>query len=171
MTSEALILVRMKKRKILDDVLHHVHRHIKGLPTCTSHYSRAKSKDRVYLPPGSSQRTLYKDFVKFLEDEGVPKDKVAPAWKYSEIFSTYNIGVEPPKTDSCNFCDEMTVAIMKAKKENDVNTARKCEIDKKVHLKKAQVAHDIKKVYNALEHQEDVGPDDPDDPDDDVLNY
>ena len=136
-----------RANKIPDEVLQHVHDHISGLPTCTSHYSRAKSKDKVYLPPGSSHRTLYKDFLKFVEERGVTGKEIAPAWKYSEIFSTYNIGVEPPKSDSCNFCDENRIQELKASKENNVERKRELQIQRQVHLKKAQVAHSIKKVY------------------------
>ena len=116
-----------RANKIPDEVLQHVHDHISGLPTCTSHYSRAKSKDKVYLPPGSSHRTLYKDFLKFVEERGLTGKEIAPAWKYSEIFSTYNIGVEPPKSDSCNFCDENRIQELKASKGNNVERKRELQ--------------------------------------------
>ena len=83
----------------------------------------------------------------FAEERGLTGKSIAPAWKYKEIFATYNIGVEPPRSDTCTFCDENRIQAMKATKDNNAERKRVLEIEKKVHLKRAQVAHDIRKVY------------------------
>ena len=129
-----------------DDVMKLVHEHIKGLPTCTSHYSRAKSHERVYLPHGLSQRGFYKDYLEFLLMKGFPEKK-ASFYIYSEVFRSYNIGVAPPLRQTL----AITVMTMPIKQRLQrlptTNKLRELTIHKAVHLKRAKVAHDIRKVY------------------------
>lgn len=67
---------------------------------------------------------------------------------YNDIFRTYNIGIEPPRSDTCTFCDESQVNIKKAKNDQDEETARNLEIQLKFHVASSKAAHVIMKVYN-----------------------
>ena len=72
--------------------------HVKSLPTCSSHYSRAKSQERVYLPPGYTREKCHKLYLAKCDEDGVPADKRVIQSKYESVMRTYNIGVNPPKT-------------------------------------------------------------------------
>ena len=83
--------------KMPEDVRKLGHDHIKSLPLCSSHYSRAKSANRLYLPPNYTHRHCYSLFQLWCEDKGVPEEKVMSFDAYSRLFSTFNIGTSPPK--------------------------------------------------------------------------
>ena len=71
--------------------------HIKSLPLCSSHYSRAKSVNRLYLPPTYSHQHCYHLFQLWCEERKEPAEKVMNYDAYRRLFSTFNIGTSPPK--------------------------------------------------------------------------
>ena len=71
--------------------------HIKSLPLCSSHYSRPKSVNRLYLPPTHTQPHCYSLFQLWCQDKGVPEEKVMSFDAYRRLFNTFNIGTSPPK--------------------------------------------------------------------------
>ena len=138
--------------KTSDEIRDLVHQHVRSLPTKPSHYSRAKGIHRVYLPPGSSQTTLYKDYIRWLGEEGKLHLK-ATKWVYSSIFKSYNIGIEPPNSDTCNTCDERKIDIKRAKVAGDHGEVSRLQITLDFHLARARAAHRMLKRY--AENQED----------------
>lgn len=123
-----------------------IEKHINQLPTVTAHYCRAKSMYRVYLPHGSSKATLYKDYVRWLQEQG-KEDLKASISVYSKIFRTFNIGIEPPSSDTCNFCDGTKMDIKKAKDKGDDIEAGRLEAQMKFHIASSKAAQSILKVY------------------------
>jgi len=129
-----------------DDALQLVHDHIKSLPTCSSHYSRAKSREKVYLPPGYSQQACYDLYVKMCTEKGLT-DKQVKLDKYKSVMRSYNIGVDPPKIDTCNTCDRITNQLEYARINKDAAKTLQLKIDKILHLSKSKVARIIMNVY------------------------
>ena len=122
--------------------------HIKSLPTCSSHYSRAKSRDKVYLPPGYTHHTCYDLFRQKCAEDGVPDQLIASFHLYSRRFSTFNIGQNPPMIDTCSTCDKLDREIEVAKAEKDASKESSLSTEKSVHLMKAKVARDIMSAYS-----------------------
>lgn len=88
-----------------------VREHIKSLKTVSSHYSRAKSPHKKYLPPGLNKVTLYDMYRDWIKKNN-NKDKEVKQWLYEWIFDhEFNIGFEPPKSDSCNVCDRVNTEL------------------------------------------------------------
>ena len=83
--------------KMPEDMRKLGHDHITSLPLCSSHYSRAKSVNRLYLPPTYSHQHCYHLFQLWCEEREVPAEKVMNFDAYRRLFSTFNIGTSPPK--------------------------------------------------------------------------
>lgn len=73
--------------------------HINKLPTGASHYSRAKSPHRKYLPTGLNIAQLYTPYRKCVAQQHPDLEPVVSSY-YRQVFnSDLNIGFEPPKSD------------------------------------------------------------------------
>lgn len=112
--------------KPAEDVKQLGHDHIKSLPLCSSHYSRAKSRHRLYLPPGYTQQHCYSLFQLWCEGKDVPADKVMNFDAYRRMFTTYNIGQSPPKVDTCSTCDKLVIELEAATEEKD-EAKKRCD--------------------------------------------
>lgn len=135
--------------KLPDDILQVIHDHVKTLPTCSSHYSRAKSPNKVYLPPGFSHRYCYDLYLAYCRVEDVPEDKKAPSLDvYSRALAKFNIGTAPPKVDTCSYCDKTEVALSVAVDNKDTATFNKLTTELRLHNLKANVAQDFMKTYH-----------------------
>ena len=127
---------------------------ISKLPTCTSHYSQAKSPNRVYLPPGSSIQGSYKNYLEYLKSEKKEQLKVSHAI-FSMIFKTeFNIGVEPPKSNTCNFCDSVDLQLKSLNENKDIEKIRDLTHGKQIHLRSAKTSQKCRSIlqltYNRL---------------------
>ena len=80
--------------KTADNVLQNVEDHIKALPTCSSHYSRAKSRDRVYLPHGYSHRKCYELYKMECEEKNLGPEQIMKFEKYSKVIFFYFVGIK-----------------------------------------------------------------------------
>lgn len=137
-----------------DDIRKHAHDHIKSLPTCSSHYSRAKSLHRRYLPPGYTHRCCYDLFQLWCEEKNVPADKILPFNGYSKLFSSYNIGTSPPKVDTCSTCDKMVVELEVAEKNKDDAKKKELDIAMNLHKSKAKAGRNLMKCYTEQDDEE-----------------
>lgn len=82
--------------KISENTVNRVHEHIKLLPVTQSHYTRAKSHRRVYLPTASSIPRLYVKYNEFMMELYPGEPKVTEHF-YRDVFTKqYNIGIAPP---------------------------------------------------------------------------
>ena len=132
-------------KKIKGPLLDCVHEYIQSLPTVSSHYTRAKAKNRLYLPSGGSTSGLYKDYQRFMEaehpDVGIVKDTF-----FRTIFNTcYNISFSPPATDLCNTCERLSVEIQVAKSKDDVKATEDLEAALMRHKDLARTAQKLLK--------------------------
>lgn len=133
--------------KTPDEFLQLVDDHIRTLPTCSSHYSRAKSRNRVYLPPGYSQSRCYDYFKQWCAEREVPEDSIACFDAYRRRFAAFNIGARPPVVDTCSFCDRNENEMKVATANNDVHLQNRLETSMRLHMVKAKVGKDIMKAH------------------------
>lgn len=136
------------KNKISGERKMLVKQHIENLATVSSHYSRAKSPFRKYMPPGSSIKGAYNAYKEWL-NENTPDEQPVTEDYYHRIFvNDYNIGIQPPAIDDCNICSKLKTEINELKKTDpeSINLQR-INQDLQIHLKKQQVAQDIMKSY------------------------
>ncbi|GBM54193.1 hypothetical protein AVEN_11259-1 [Araneus ventricosus] len=97
-------------RKVQNDEKTKVKEHM-SLPTVPSHYSRAKSPHRKYLPVGLNIKLLFSMYLEWLR-ENHPGAEPVTMYYYRDVFnSEFNIGFEPPGSDTCNFCDKTDISI------------------------------------------------------------
>jgi hypothetical protein len=128
-------------KRLTDEQLLSVRNHIDKLPKYSSHYSRMKNPDRMYLNPGLTMSDLYKLYCKYCDDEHVQPVK---KWAYTKIFNTeYNLAFKQPSTDTCSTCDRLQCAINSANSDDD---KKQSALEKEVHLRKADSARDAYRI-------------------------
>lgn len=117
-----------------------VEKHIQSFPAYTSHYTRAHNPNRKYLDSDLTIKKMYSLYVsKCCDENNEPvKEKM-----YYHVFSTkFNLHFKPPAKDTCQLCDDLQNRIMNAELEEK----KKLEIEKELHLRKAQRARDSMKA-------------------------
>lgn len=124
-------------KRLTGEQLLSVRSHINKLPKYSSHYSRMKNPDRMYLNPGLTMADLYKLYCSYCEDENVHPVK---KWAYTKIFITeYNLAFKQPSTDTCSTCDRLQCAMNSTNSDDD---KKRLALEKEVHLRKADSARD-----------------------------
>ena len=98
---------------IAEELKAQVREHISSFPCRESHYSRSDNKGRKYLPEGLSIARMYLLYLEKydpdLKEEDQPQVK---EWLYRKIFNEeYNISFGYPRSDTCEKCDLLKVAI------------------------------------------------------------
>lgn len=134
-------------KKIGNDDLSKVKEHIMSLPTVTSHYSRAKSPHRKYLPVGLNIKKLYSLYNEWLT-ENYPGYSPVNQHYYRDTFNMqFNIGFEPPKSDTCNYCDKVDIKIKSSQMHDSENVAEieNLKQEKELHLTRAKAAQSLLK--------------------------
>ena len=135
--------------KISEEIRELVREHIKSLKTVSSHYSRAKSPHKKYLPPGLNKVTLYDMYRDWIKKNN-NKDKEVKQWLYEWIFDhEFNIGFEPPKSDSCNVCDRVNTELEGLDNDNsdDEDKIRELKEELAVHKGRANTGQKLLKDY------------------------
>ena len=120
---------------------------IDELPTCTSHYSRAKSPFRRYLPPGSTFEGCYKAYLDRIEERHMARIKVSK-WVFEKLLSVYNIGIEPPRSDTCNYCDAANIKMKNLQKGKDDDEITRLKTQKVLHEANAKASHSLLKAFS-----------------------
>ena len=139
----------VRKHRIADERKKLVMEHIKGMPAFTSHYSRAKSPNRKYLSSDLNINQLYSLYEEWMlanhrDSEPVSKDY------YRRVFcKDFNLGFEPPKSDSCNDCDRMKQELKALHSVRDSDKIKKLNLDKELHLRRAKVPQQMMREYRA----------------------
>lgn len=88
--------------KVIDERKQSVLDHIASMPKVSSHYSKAKSPHRKYLPPGLNINTMYTLYLDWLKDNNSVVEPVNSHF-YRNIFNIeFNVGFKPPCSDTCN---------------------------------------------------------------------
>lgn len=150
----------IRQNKIPEDVIFKIKAHIESFPKQESHYSRNDSRVQ-YLSPELSIAKMYKMFLEKYDPnifELMKNDKNAkPAVKYKffcEYFNNnFNLSFGCPRSDTCQKCDHLQNVI---KSEIDLEAKHQLELEKEIHLKKAQIFYDdLKKcIKEAKENSE-----------------
>ena len=127
-----------------------VHEHIESLPTTSSHYTRAKSPLRIYLESGTTVKALYEKYT-FWMQEFHPEDPTVTYHYYADIFANfYNIGVKPPKKDTCTTCDGYNADIVRLQEKEEDDSALKARLQE--HKEQGEL------VQRLLSSQADASP-------------
>lgn len=122
--------------------------HIESLATVSSHYSRAKSPFRKYMPPGSSISGCYEAYQEWLHKYHSGETPVLESYYHHVFVNDYNIGVEPPTVDECNTCAKHKLEIAQLKKSEPTSPRiRILEADQNAHLLRQKVAQQMMEGY------------------------
>ena len=104
-----------RPRNIPEDLRVQVREHISSFPSQESHYSRSNNRSRLYLPENLSIARMYRLYIQKYEPDASETPQVKE-WLYRKIFNEeYNIGFGYPRSDTCEKCDSLKVAIDEAK--------------------------------------------------------
>lgn len=130
--------------KISDSDLENVRTHIKSIPKYTSHYSRQKNPDKVYIDHDLSISALYHDYyLEWCKDKGLHPVKES---YYRNVFcKEFNIGFKLPKTDTCKTCDFLNIQIKNAVSKGESADRLKTELE--LHHRRAEA------LQNSLKYE------------------
>ena len=134
---------KIPPNRLPDLALQRVHEHIKMLPVTQSHYTRAKSTNRVYLPSSTSIPRLYAKYFEFYKEK-YNNDELKPVSEhyYRDVFTQqYNIGTAPPSKDTCTTCDLTNAEIQRAEAEGKDTTMLQQKLE--AHKNKAAEAQEL----------------------------
>lgn len=127
--------------KIPEDARQKIKDHINSFPTFKSHYSRKDAPFRRYLSPDLNTAKMYSLYKQKCELNG---DKPVKEHFFRQIFNNNcNLSFYKLRSDTCNLCDKLENLI---KTENNGSEKRKLEIEKELHLRRAEAAREAKKT-------------------------
>lgn len=134
-----------RPNRLSPDTIFKINAHINSFPKCQSHYSRSDNSNVQYLSPLLNVSKMYKLYLEKNEQEIFEmiqkgEKNMKPIVKYhyfSKYFkSNFNLSFGFPKTDTCQTCDQLKNVI---DHETIPETKREFEIEKEVHMRKAEV--------------------------------
>uniref|UniRef100_A0A6P7F869 Uncharacterized protein LOC114325933 n=1 Tax=Diabrotica virgifera virgifera TaxID=50390 RepID=A0A6P7F869_DIAVI len=120
--------------------------HVNSLPKCSSHYSRAKSPYRKYLSTDLNINKLYDLYCEWMTENHPLIDPVSSRFYRDTFNKKFNIGFNPPKSDTCNFCDKTD--IMELSNCDDLQR-NQLQVAKELHLRRAKAVQKILKSYKS----------------------
>ncbi|CAH0564506.1 unnamed protein product [Brassicogethes aeneus] len=135
--------------KLTDEQKQSVRRHIDLIPKYQSHYSRADNMAKMYLNCDMTIAHLYKKFyVPWCEEQNIVPVK---EYAYRKIFCTeYNIGFKLPKSDTCKTCDETSIKLETAIRNNDDEQRTILSTTLNLHKSRAKAMQDLLKSEKEL---------------------
>ena len=113
----------VRPHTISDEHREKVRDHIAAFPRWQSHYSRGDNQKREYLPEGLSIAQMYRLYVAKHEPQA---DKpIVKEWLYRKIFNEqFNLSFGYPRSDTCQLCDELKIAIPNASLQSEQDELR-----------------------------------------------
>ena len=135
---------------IKDALKNQIRDHIRSFPSRESHYSRQNNKNRKYLPEGLSIARMYRLYIEKYETdlEGGQKPTVKE-WLYRKIFTEeFNISFGYPRSDTCETCDLLKVAIDAAPTEEECT---KLQTELATHHEKAAKGYESLRSDSKME--------------------
>ena len=124
--------------------------HIKSIPKVSSHYCRAKSPHRKYLPPDLNVNILFNLYLDWLRINS--DNQPVSNHYYRDIFNNeFNVGIEPPHSDTCDTCDLYNNTIKCLNPETDADQITRLKELKNAHIAVAKQVHDILKGCKLIE--------------------
>ena len=136
--------------KMTQERMHSSIDHINSVPKVSSHYSRASSPHRKYLPPGLNINTMYTMYLDWLTASGNGIQPVSNYY-YRYMFNKYNIGFEPPRMDTCNTCDLINNKIKGLSAGTDGDEIVRLQEKKMVHLAESKDVQNILKQCKLID--------------------
>lgn len=128
--------------KITGEKAQHVRDHINQLQTVTSHYSRARNPHRKYLESNLTISKLYKSYEEWMSANHPEIEKVTQSYYHSTFTNEFNIGFQPPRSDTCSTCDKLITSISSATSETD---KQRLQVQLKHHKDKASQGQQLMK--------------------------
>lgn len=81
---------------------------------------------------------LYDMYEEWLKEKNM-SDMLVTRHFYRDVFSTeFNIGCEPPNSDTCNLCDKTDIEIKSLVDDQDSDRIKVLKTDKLVHTNRAK---------------------------------
>ena len=100
-----------RPQAISEEIKEQVREHIRLFPRRQSHHSRRDNAKRNYLPENLSIAEMYRLYLAKYEPEA-GDNPVVKDWLYRKIFNIdFNLSFGYPRSDTCQVCDELKVAI------------------------------------------------------------
>ena len=137
--------VNSRVTEICQERRHSVFDHIKSFPMVSSHYCRAKSPHKKYLPPDLNVNVMYNLYIEWLRTNNSDIQPVSKHF-YRDIFNNkLNLGIEPPHSDTCDSCDLFNNKIKSLNPVTDNNEIERLKNLKNAHIAVASQVHKILK--------------------------
>lgn len=135
------------------EIVEQVDSHIRSFPKRSSHYSRQKNNNKMYLSPELNIKKLYALYLERYERDmfeiyGIKEQKhlFHPKVTYDFYFryfkDNFNISFGSPRSDTCTKCDEFENKLKLPLSEEELSHVKR---DKLLHITKAQVFFDALK--------------------------
>lgn len=115
-----------------------IRNHIKSFKNRQSHYSRRKNPNTYYLPETLNVKKMYR---MFLEEHPGAKSSYRVYWKI--FYTEFNLKFGLPRSDTCGTCDRY----QSKSGCDDPEEVKKLNIEKELHLIKAEKFYAIKRKY------------------------
>jgi len=150
-----------RPNKLPDDILFKIHTHIESFPKRSSHYSRYDNNNIKYLSSDLNVSKMYRLYLQMHEkdeydkfEKGDPTCKPIVKYKYYDKYfkDKFQLSFGYPRSDTCQTCDKLKVMI---DAELNPETKQHLQLEKELHLRKAEVFYDDLKAYHtkAIENE------------------
>ena len=103
-----------QQRKVPEEDVNRIKRHIESFPSYESHYCRTKSSKK-YLSPSLTISQMYRMYVDKCRAENITPTK---DHTYRKVFNeNFNLSFHPPTKDTCDKCDSIKASLKTANEE------------------------------------------------------
>jgi len=103
--------------------------HVSMFPRYISHYTRSHQSSREYLASNLNLRIMYRLYVQHCHQKSLQPVKES---YYRHVFNTeFNLSFHQPLKDTCQKCDKFKMLL-------DVSPSREIEVQREIHLRKAE---------------------------------
>ena len=108
-----------RPHSIAEEAKQKIRDHINKFPRRKSHYSRSENQKRQYLNEGLSISRMYQLYLEKYEPQAraVGAKPVVKEWLYRKIYEEFNLSFGYPRSDTCETCDLLHIAIQASKSE------------------------------------------------------
>ena len=137
-----------QQRKVPEEDVNRIKRHIESFPSYESHYCRTKSSKK-YLSPSLTISQMYCMYVDKCRAENITPTK---DHMYRKVFNeNFNLSFHPPTKDTCDKCDSIKASLKTANEEEK----KILESQKESHLAKADAVYHQKRLDKEHAEQSD----------------
>lgn len=142
-----------RPKKVPEETKERIREHIKSFPQRKSHYSQKDNRKRRYLCENLSISRMYNLYLSKYEPQ-VSETGAKPQakeWIYRKIFNEeFNLSFGYPRSDTCETCDLLQVAIQSSKSDEE---QEKCQKELAKHQEKASQGYSSLRTDTATTKQ------------------